>query len=90
MSKKKGEIKKFLDKHYEKESYADENVIEWIYVYRNIMQAMDMIDVAMDYREDNPISLWVQIDDDDIVEVTKQNRKALRDEIIRRYENTCI
>ncbi len=43
MSKEEGEIKKFLDKHYNK-SEADNSVIEWIYVYRDIDKGLNLID----------------------------------------------
>ena len=47
MSKEKGEIKKFLDKYYGTESGVEEDIIEWIYVYRNAAKALDVVDVKI-------------------------------------------
>ncbi|MDK2798458.1 MAG: hypothetical protein PWP27_38 [Clostridiales bacterium] len=77
MSQEKGEIKRFIDNYFEKESDVDTDVVEWIYVYRNSMEAADIIDVLMDNYNDYNISLWVQIDDEDITEVTKHNRSKI-------------
>jgi hypothetical protein len=41
------------------------------------MEAADIIDVLMDNYNDYNISLWVQIDDEDITEVTKHNRSKI-------------
>lgn len=90
MSKKEGEIKRFLSKYFEKESAIDENVIEWIYVYRNVVKALDVIDSVMDNYSDYNISLWVQVGDEDIVEVTKYNRTKLTAKILKSTENAGI
>lgn len=74
MSKKEGSLKVFLDKYYAKETEVDNHVIEWIYVYRDPLKALDITEVALDNREDYNMSVWVQIEDEDIVEVTRKNR----------------
>ncbi|MGE4282714.1 MAG: hypothetical protein AB7G87_03245 [Clostridia bacterium] len=86
MSKKKGEIKRFLERYFKKQTDVDDNVIEWIYIYRNLLSALDMIDVVMDNYEDYRISLWVQLGDDDIIEVNNNNRDKVINEISRSLE----
>lgn len=86
MSKKKGEIKRFLERYFKKQTDVDDNVIEWIYIYRNLLSALDMIDVVMDNYEDYRISLWVQLGDDDIIEVNHNNRDKVINEISRSLE----
>ncbi|WHH59106.1 hypothetical protein [Petroclostridium sp. X23] len=86
MSKKRGEIKKFLDKYFDKETDVDDSVIEWIYVYRNVIKAMNIIDVVMDNISDYNISLWVQLGDEDIVEVNSKNKHKIIDEIANTLE----
>lgn len=82
MSKKEGEIKRFLDSYYGKESDVDELVIEWIYVYRNEMQAISLIDTVMDNYDEYDLSLWIKIDDEDVIEVTKHSRTRITKEIM--------
>ncbi len=84
MSKEEGEIKKFLDKHYNK-SEADNSVIEWIYVYRDIDKGLNLIDTIMDNKKKFNLSVWVKVDDNDIFEVTSNSRDEITKEI-----QTCI
>lgn len=82
MAKQQGELKKFFHCCYKKESDIDDDVIEWIYVFRNALDACDIIDIAMDNYNDYDISVWMQIEDDDIMEVTTKNRTKIINEII--------
>ena len=82
MSNEQGEIKKFLDTYFEKETEVEDNVIEWIYVYRNANKALDMMDVTLDNLDDYRLSLWIQIEDDDIIEVNKNNRAKITTKVL--------
>ncbi len=86
MSKQEGEIKKFLDKHYNK-SEADDSVIEWIYVCRDIDKGLNLIDTIMDNNSKYNLSVWVKVDDDDIIEVTSNSRHKITNEIKMCIEN---
>ena len=76
-----GEIKKFFSDYLETECNIDEYVVEWIYVYRDLPQALDVINLFMDHIEKYRISLWVQIGDDDIFQMKKRNREDVTEKI---------
>jgi len=82
MSKQQGELKSFLDSYFNKDTGIDDDVIEWIYVYRNAADALDIINAAMDNDEKNHISVWMQIEDDDIIEITKRNRSKITNRVL--------
>ncbi len=82
MSNEKGELKKFFDNLFEFEPYMDDCVIEWICVYKDPVKSIKYIDKAMENLDDYKISLWVKIGEDDIVEVTKNNKKVIKNEIM--------
>ena len=89
MSKNEGEIKRFLDHYFKKEMDIDNNVIEWIYVYRNAGRALDIMDIAMDNLEDYDISVWIQVEDDDIIEVTGKNRARMTSRILSKVNTAA-
>ena len=81
MSKKEGEIKRFLDCYSTEKSCVDDHVIEWIYVYRDAGEALDMMNAVMDHDDDYNLSLWVKVDEEDMIQVTKYSRAKITGEI---------
>ncbi len=72
-SNKSGEIKGFLQKYYEKEINMDEDVGQWIYVYREALKAIDMISTVIDNSHKHQIGLFIQVDRGDIHTITNEN-----------------
>ena len=72
-SQKNGEIKRFLEKFYEKSVRMDEDVNQWIYVYRKPLEAVDMICAIMDNSDKYRISLCIQVDEHDVHPITYEN-----------------
>lgn len=76
-SKKEGEIKKFLERYYEKDVNMDDDVEQWIYVYNKPLEAIDMISVLMDNNDKYQISLCIQVDKCDVHPVTVENHNDI-------------
>lgn len=72
-SKKAGEIKKFLECYYCKDIQMDEDVDNWIYVYKKPLEAVDIISAVMDNSNSYKIMVCLQINDGDLHPVTSQN-----------------
>ncbi len=81
MSSKQGELKRFFDNLFGYERHMDDNVIEWICVYRDRTKAIKCIDTVSCNLRDYNLSLWVKIGEEDIIEVTSRNIKKIREEI---------
>jgi hypothetical protein len=73
ISKKLGELRKFLDNHYFEDAQIDDDVMEWIYIYNKPEDAVNMIDMFVNNKDGFDISLWVQINDEDLVFVNENN-----------------
>jgi hypothetical protein len=72
-SKKVGEIKKFLERYYEKEVRMDEDVEQWTYVYNKPLDSIDIISAVMDNSDIFQVAIYIQIDKCDICPVTAEN-----------------
>lgn len=72
-SRKNGEIKRFLDRFYEKDVKLDEDVDRWMYVYNKPLDAVDMISTVMDNSDKYQIGVCIQIDRGDVHTVTAEN-----------------
>ena len=79
-STKEGEIKRFLSKFYEKKepdllSSSDlvYSSLEWEHYLENPIEMADMIGVFIDNIDDFKINMWVSLDEDILINVTKHN-----------------
>lgn len=76
-SRRNGEIKRFLERFYEKEIKMDEDVDQWIYVYNKPLDAVDMISTVIDNNDKYQISVCVQVDKGDVHPVTVENHNDI-------------
>jgi len=76
-SHKIGEIKRFLEKYYEKEIDMDEDVNHWMYIYNKPLEAVDLISVVMDNNHKYQISMCIQVDEGDVHFVTAENHNDI-------------
>ena len=76
-SKKEGEIKRFLEKYYDKKVNMDDDVEQWIYVYNKPLEAVDIISTLMDNNDKYEIALCIQVDNCDIHPVTIENHNDI-------------
>lgn len=84
---KKGVLKEFLQKYYQKEVDLEEDVEQWIYVYRSPLEAVDMISVVIDNNNKYELSMCIQIDDYDVHTVTYENHNDIIKGIYHLYYN---
>lgn len=77
-SNKNGEIVSFL-KNFFKKNITIEDELLWQKEYQNPLEIADMISALIDNQEDYKINMWISLDKDLFVNVTKHNA----DEIIR-------
>lgn len=76
-SKKTGEIKKFLQAFYQKDIKMDDDVEQWIYVYKNPLEAIDILSAVIDNSDKYQISMCLQIDKGDVHPVTYENHNDI-------------
>jgi len=72
-SDKDGEIRKFLERYYDKSVNMDDDVSRWIYVYNKPLEAVDLISAVMDNKDKYRISICIQVDEGDIHPITIEN-----------------
>lgn len=68
-----GEIKRFLDAFYEKDSNIDEDVCKWIYVYKQPLEAVDIISALLDNKDSYSIEVSILMPDGNAYCITEQN-----------------
>ena len=76
-SRKSGEIKRFLESYYGKNILMDEDVGQWIYVFRKPVDAVDMISAIMDNNDRFRIWMYLQVDGGDLHPVTFENHNDI-------------
>lgn len=79
-SNKNGEISRFLENFYSSKNFLTDNtLLEWQQSFENPVEMADMIGVFIDNIDDYEINMWVCLDKDILINVTKNNV----DDIIR-------
>lgn len=89
-SRKPGEIRRFLERYYDKQVVMDEDVDRWIYVYQKPLEAVDIISAVMDNNDRFEISVCIQVDECDIHPVTSENHNDVIKGIFQLfYQEPC-
>lgn len=81
-SNKTGEISKFLEHFYSNNGvniYINDSVLEWKKTFENPVEMAEIIGVFVDNIDDYKINMWICLDKDILINVTKNNV----DELIR-------
>jgi len=76
-SRKTGEIKSFLERFYQKRVNMDEDVEQWIYIYKKPLDAIDIISTLIDNKDKYHISICIQVDKGDVHPVTVENHNDI-------------
>lgn len=84
-SAKKGEIRDFLERFYDREVFLSEEAGSWINVYDKPLEAVDLICAVMDNAETYGIKVCIQLDHYDLCTVTSQNYNDLVKGIFQLY-----
>lgn len=72
-SDNEGILKDFLNSFYEKNSKVDDDVVEWINVFNQPLEAIDVMTAVIDNSDKYNIGLWVSMDAGLLVEVNQKN-----------------
>jgi hypothetical protein len=88
-SRRAGEIKRFLERYYDKEIDMDEDVGKWIYVYHKPLEAVDIISVIIDNDDKFKLSVCIQVDEGDVRPVTEENYNDIIKGIFYLFFDEC-
>ena len=74
-SDKKGEIYRFLEKFYKQKNYPilDSSLLEWENKFDNPIEIADMIGVFIDNVDNFKINMWICLDENILINITKHN-----------------
>ena len=86
-SRKEGELKRFLDNYYEKDTKLENGIEQWIYVYNKPLDSIDIISAVLDNNHLFDIKLCIQIDEGDLLPVTNLNHNDIIKCILYLYYN---
>ena len=67
-----GEISRFLSKFYQKNDLSN-SLLEWQQDFENPVEMANIIGVFIDNSEEYKINMWVCLDKDILINVTKSN-----------------
>jgi hypothetical protein len=70
---KVGEIKRFLERYHEKDIKMDEDVGQWVYVYKKPLDAIDMISAIIDNVDKYQLALSIQVNEGEHHPITLEN-----------------
>ena len=83
-SSKNGEIERFLEKFYEKKE-ASASLLEWQQNFENPVEMANMIGVFIDNSDNYKINMWLCLDENVLINVTKNNANDLIRYLYERY-----
>lgn len=86
-SNNEGEIYRFLNLYFNKENFklADSSILEWKKEFENPVEMTEIIGVFIDNFEDFKINLWICLDKDILVNVTKNNANDIIKYLFERF-----
>jgi len=84
ISEKKGEINRFLSSYYNTDLEIS-NKLNWHKAYPNPIDMTDLIGVFIENLDEYKISLWVCLDTDVYIRVSRKNADKLIRYIYERY-----
>lgn len=89
-SRKKGEIKRFLESYYDREVEMEEDTAIWACVYGKPMQAVDIISAVMDNSDKYKIAICIQMDEVQLHHITVDNYNDVIKDIFNLFYNENI
>lgn len=88
---KHGELKKFLERYYQRSMNMEEDVDKWVYVYHKPLDAVDIISAVIDNNDQYQISICIKIDKGDVYPVTPENyNNIIKDMFCLFYKDSAI
>ncbi len=83
-SQTSNEIKSFLDKFYNTNTNLDSD-LKWEVVYNNPTEMADIISAYIDNDEKFKINMWISLDKDFFINVTRHNADKIIRYLFERY-----
>ena len=83
-SQTSNEIKSFLDKFYNTNTNLDSD-LKWEVVYNNPTEMADIISAYIDNDEKFKIKMWISLDKDFFINVTRHNADKIIRYLFERY-----
>lgn len=83
-SQSSNEIKSFLDKFYNTNTNLDSD-LKWEVVYNNPTEMADIISAYIDNDEKFKINMWISLDKDFFINVTRHNADKIIRYLFERY-----
>lgn len=82
---KQGELRRFLERYYCKEVIIEEDVGQWVYIYKKPVDAVDLISAVMDNKDKYEINVCIQVDNGDLHPITAENHNDVIKGIFRLF-----
>lgn len=89
-SRKKGEIKRFLESYYNSEVETEEDAVEWACVFGKPVEAVDMISAVMDNSDKYQFIIYIQIDEGQLHPITVDNHNDVIKDIFHLFYNENV
>lgn len=83
-SKKKGELNQFLSKFYNTNLDINNEKI-WINKYKNPIEMIDLIGTYIDNLDEYTIKMWINLDPNIYIKITKDNADIVIKYLFERY-----
>lgn len=80
-----GEILRFLKNFDSKNNYELKDDLLWEKEYENPLEMVDIITALIENQEDYKINLWISLDKDMLINVTKNNADDIIRYLFERY-----
>ena len=84
-SRKKGEIKRFLENYYDKEVDVEEGLDAWAYVCRKPLEAVDIISAVVDNNDKYQIAVFIQMGTGHLLQITADNHNNVIKDIFNLF-----
>ncbi|MCI9246398.1 MAG: hypothetical protein HFJ30_04660 [Clostridia bacterium] len=84
-SNEEGEITSFLSRFFQNKEIAIEDELLWQKEYANPLEMVDMMGALIENQEDYKINMWISLDQDLFINITKSSIDSVIRYLYERY-----
>lgn len=84
-SDEEGEISSFLSRFFQNKEIAIEDELLWQKEYANPLEMVDMMGALIENQEDYKINMWISLDQDLFINITKSSIDSVIRYLYERY-----
>ncbi len=84
-SDEEGEISSFLSRFFQNKEIAIEDELLWQKEYANPLEMVDMMSALIENQEDYKINMWISLDQDLFINITKSSIDSVIRYLYERY-----